>query len=228
MIFMRNSTKQPAKPRGRPRAYDPERAIAHATETFWHAGYAATSLDDLSAATGMNRPSLYSAFGDKHALYLAALDRYIEEGHAAIDAALADDLPLPQALERMYDRALAMYYPPDGDARGCFLIGTAVTEARADHVVRDKLHAGLQRFDRAIEARLQRSKARGELAEQADPATLARLASSIVYTLALRSRAGDARAALRTLAASAIPLICGQPAVGGTPAGRGAKRRTGS
>ena len=60
--------------RGRPRAYDPERALAQATAAFWDAGYSATSLDDLSAATGMNRPSLYGAFGDKHALYLKAID----------------------------------------------------------------------------------------------------------------------------------------------------------
>ena len=55
--------------RGRPRAYDPETALSQAMAVFWDAGYAATSLDDLSAATGMNRPSLYGAFGDKHALY---------------------------------------------------------------------------------------------------------------------------------------------------------------
>src|SRR5262245_66197867 len=69
------------RPRGRPRAYDPEIALQLATESFWRAGYAATSLDDLSAATGMNRPSLYSAFGDKRDLYLAALRRYWELSH---------------------------------------------------------------------------------------------------------------------------------------------------
>src|SRR5262249_17102093 len=64
------------KGRGRPRAYDPETALQTAIEAFWQAGYSGTSLDDLSAATGMNRPSLYGAFGDKRALYLKALDHY--------------------------------------------------------------------------------------------------------------------------------------------------------
>jgi AcrR family transcriptional regulator len=61
------------KRRGRPPAYVPEVALARATDAFWSAGYAATSLDELAAATGMNRPSLYGAFGDKHDLYLKTL-----------------------------------------------------------------------------------------------------------------------------------------------------------
>src|SRR5882724_10797919 len=72
--------KAEPKRRGRPRAYDPATAIARAAETFWKAGYAGTSLDDLSAATGMNRPSLYAAFGDKRDLYLKALEIYLTDG----------------------------------------------------------------------------------------------------------------------------------------------------
>src|SRR5215471_3491523 len=64
--------KEPAR-RGRPRAYDPDTALAQAMAVFWRAGYAGTSLDDITVGTGMNRPSLYGAFGDKHRLYLHAL-----------------------------------------------------------------------------------------------------------------------------------------------------------
>ena len=61
--------KEEKRPRGRPRAYDPERAMDRATGAFWRAGYSATSLEDLTAATGMNKPSLYAAFGDKRAFH---------------------------------------------------------------------------------------------------------------------------------------------------------------
>ena len=61
---------------GRPREYDPEVALQRATDAFWDAGFSGTSLDDLSARTGMNRPSLYAAFGDKQALYLKTLESY--------------------------------------------------------------------------------------------------------------------------------------------------------
>ena len=77
----KNAPSMPAaaiepKRRGRPRAYQPEIALGKALELFRRDGFAGTSLDDLSAATGMNRPSLYAAFGDKHTLYLKALQRY--------------------------------------------------------------------------------------------------------------------------------------------------------
>src|SRR5882724_6695271 len=90
------------KRRGRPRAYDPVEAIARAAAVFWKAGYAGTSLDDLSEATGMNRPSLYAAFGDKRDLYLKTLAYYRDEGRVLARAALADDPPLRVFLQRFY------------------------------------------------------------------------------------------------------------------------------
>ena len=83
-----------ARMRGRPRQYDPERALAQAAEAFWKHGYAATSLDDLVAATGMNRPSLYAAFGDKRDLYLKTLTRYQQQSRAIGAQITADDPPL--------------------------------------------------------------------------------------------------------------------------------------
>src|SRR3977135_1263272 len=68
--------RSPPKRLGRPRAYEPEVALARALDVFWKEGFAATSLDDLSAATGMNRPSLYGAFGDKRELYIKTYQNY--------------------------------------------------------------------------------------------------------------------------------------------------------
>src|SRR4051812_11049174 len=104
-----NPQKEP-KRRGRPRGYDPDAALVRAIASFWHAGYAGTSLDDLSAATGMNRPSLYGAFGDKRDLYLKALAHYWELSRVAMKQALADGLPLRDALQRLYDKALSIYF----------------------------------------------------------------------------------------------------------------------
>src|ERR1700742_385517 len=97
------------KKRGRPRAYDPAVALARAADVFWKAGYAGTSLDDLSEATGMNRPSLYAAGGDKRDLYLKTLEHYRDESRALAKAALEDDPPLRIFLKRFYDKALALY-----------------------------------------------------------------------------------------------------------------------
>src|SRR6185312_7949438 len=122
--------KAEPKKRGRPRAYDPATAISRAADKFWKAGYAGTSLADLSEATGMNRPSLYAAFGDKRDLYLKTLEHYRDESRALAKAALEDDPPLRVFLKRFYDAALALYF---GDGpRGCYTIGTAATVAAVD------------------------------------------------------------------------------------------------
>ncbi|GLQ95803.1 TetR/AcrR family transcriptional regulator [Dyella mobilis] len=200
--------KEAKKPRGRPRAYDPAQALAGAQETFWRQGYSATSLDDLSEATGMNRPSLYAAFGDKRALYLAAMDDYVAAAQHAMGETLSSDAPLEQALLQVCDLALGLYFPAQGGARGCFLIGTSLAEAMNDDEVREKLHAALTGFDDAFEARFKRARKQGEIAANTKPAVLAKLASAIIHTLALRSRTGDTRASLRATAVAGIKMIC--------------------
>lgn len=200
---------KPERTRGRPRDYDPERALARARDAFWKGGYAGTSIEALSDATDMNRPSLYGAFGDKHRLYLTTLERYVEAGNAGMDEALDYDIPLADALMRVYDAALAMYFPQKGAALGCFLIGTAATEAVNDREVRSALSRGLHEFDRRFEKRISHAKERGELGGDADPGALAAVASAILHTLALRSRAGDSRESLRHTARAGVELICG-------------------
>jgi AcrR family transcriptional regulator len=198
--------------RGRPRIYDPQAALERATDAFWKAGYSGTSLDDISAATGMNRPSLYAAFGDKRALYLEALARYWQISLAATHEALAADLPLGEALMLAYDAALSIYFSGDGRPRGCFVVGTAVTEALEDPDIRNSLAAGLHGFDSAFEGRLRSGLEKGELKGDADPATLAVLATATMHTIAIRARAGTPRAELRELAHRAVSAICGRPA----------------
>lgn len=206
--------KENKRARGRPRAYDPEQALDHARDVFWRLGYGGSSLDDLSSATGMNRPSLYAAFGDKHALYLQTLERYVEGSRQAMIGVMGSDLPLAQALSRVYQLALGMYLPSGSAARGCLLIGTAATQAVVDAEVRQRLGNGLRCFDQVLEARFQRALEQGELVAALEPAMLAKMASAILHTLALRSRAGDSRASLEATAAAGIQLICGQAAAG--------------
>ena len=197
------------KRRGRPRAYDPQAALLRVRDSFWRAGYAGTSLDEIAAATGMNRPSLYAAFGDKHALYLEALAHYWELSVADMREALGQDLALDEALMRVYDGALSIYFSGDGRPRGCFVIGTAVTEALEDAEIRQSLVAGFQTFDADFEARFRTAREKGELKADADPAALALLASATMNTIAIRARAGAPRAELAELARKAVKVICG-------------------
>lgn len=200
------------KRRGRPRAYDPETALRRATEAFWNAGYSGTSLDDIATATGMNRPSLYAAFGDKHALYVKALNHYWTIGFAAMRDALANERPLAEELMRVYEGALAIYFSGEGRPRGCFAIGTATTEAVQNGDIRSAFAKGLRALDRAFEARLRAAQDRGELDRDADAEALAMVASSTLHTIAIRARMGTSRTELRKLAEKAVGVICGHRA----------------
>lgn len=204
----KNSETAPAR-RGRPRAYDTQAALKQATESFWRTGYSGTSLDRISAATGMNPPSLYAAFGNKRALYLEALARYWEISLTATREALAQDLPLGEALMLAYEAALSIYFSGKGAARGCFVIGTAVTEAVEDAAIRKSVAAGLRMIDADFEARLRTAQESGELNPDADPAALAILATATLHTIAIRARAGASRAELREVARKAVGVICG-------------------
>jgi TetR/AcrR family transcriptional regulator, copper-responsive repressor len=195
--------------RGRPRGFDPEAALDRARDAFWNTGYAATSLDDISAATGLNRPSLYGAFGDKQALYLAALQKSRSELNAALSAAMAPEEPLRAALGRVYSAAAQIYAQGELGQRGCFLIGTAVTEAVADPEIRQTLDQALAEVDSAFASRMRRAQTEGELAADADVDGLAKLATATLNGMAVRARAGGDQASLTAFGDALIGLICG-------------------
>lgn len=193
--------------RGRPRAYDREIALTRARDIFWERGYAATSLDDLSRAMDMNRPSIYAAFGDKQALYRQALDQYRANIRAAIKVVLAEERPLREALRDFYERAIDMYVSGD-TARGCFMIGTALTEAVANGELRRTLAESLKGLDRVLSARIALGQERGEVVADANPEDLGRVASAMLYLLAIQARAGETRKSLRATMNAALNTIC--------------------
>src|SRR5438132_11327556 len=126
----------PPKRRGRPRAYQPDIALGKGVDLFRKDGFAATCLGDLSAATGMNRPSLYGAFGDKRELYIKSYQRYRDDARAAMSDIFRDELPIKKRLERIYAVALDIYLSGDSGPRGCFTVMTAASEAVADPEIR--------------------------------------------------------------------------------------------
>ena len=193
--------------RGRPRAYDAERALAEARDAFWDTGYTGTSLDDLTAATGMNRPSLYGAFGDKQRLYLQTLERYREFGREAMREALSYERPLEEALRAVFARAISIYVVGSHGARGCYLIGTAATEAVHDTKIRSALAAGLHELDDVLEGRLRHAIEHAELTTNIEPGALARVLCGVMNSLALRARAGESRETLEATAEAALRLL---------------------
>ncbi|AZF53426.1 Transcriptional regulator, AcrR family [Pseudomonas sp. R4-34-07] len=199
------------KGRGRPRAYDPQTALQQALDVFWSTGYSGASLDSIATAAGMNRPSLYAAFGGKHSLYIRALEQYWDVAGAEMQAALTDSsLTLREALLRFYEGQLSIYFSGEGQPRGCFAIGTATTEAVEDPEIRAVLSDRLGRLDADLEVRLRAAIESGELRGDVDAAALAVLASSLLHSISIRARAGKPRNELTELVCKAVSVICGE------------------
>jgi AcrR family transcriptional regulator len=197
------------KRRGRPRAYQPEIALGKALDLFRQEGFAATSLDDLSAATGMNRPSLYGAFGDKREIYIKSYARYRADARAAMTEIFREDLPIRQRLRKLYEAALDIYLSGETGPRGCFTVMTATSEAVADPDIRAMVLEALSELDKAFAACFRMAKDKGELSGTADPAVLAQLASATLHTIAIRARARVPRKQLEAIASGAIDMMCG-------------------
>jgi AcrR family transcriptional regulator len=201
---MRNGTKKEidsvATPRrrGRPRAYDPDRAFAAVTDAFWAKGFQGASLDDLAAATGMNRPSLYAAFGDKKAMYLEVLRRIRAQVNAGLDAILGAGLKPREALLSFYLQALPVYLSGEAGPRGCLTICTASVEAAEDADIRAALARMLDDIDGKL-ARLFPAKNK----------TRAQMAAAVLHSLAVRARAGQSARSLRALAEAAVETLMG-------------------
>lgn len=201
---MRTGTEVAPRPRGRPRKFDADQVLRLALQRFRTHGFASTSLDDLAEATGVNRPSLYAAFGDKKALYLAALARTRDWLEASFDALIAADFPMEKLLKALFLGAIEGYLTGENGPSGCIAINTAATEAVTDPDIRAALAGILALEDAKIETALRQA---GSPAAEAH----ARLAASLLHSLSVRARAGEPRGILVAIAKDFSALIAGSP-----------------
>lgn len=181
----------------RPREFDADDALERATRVFWNRGFEHTSLDDLCAATGLGRSSLYAAFGDKRALYLKALDRYEERSIARIAKAFEGTTPregLKAFLAGLIDDIVA------GPGRsGCFIGNCAAELARLDRTAAARVRASLERLEAAFRQVLEKHRV-------PDAGARARFLSAGIQGLRLVGKANPDRAALEDI--GAVMLHC--------------------
>lgn len=204
---MRNSTEISKRPRGRPRSFDAAEVLERVRAVFTDKGFAGASLDELSEAAGLNRPSLYAAFGDKEQLYIHVLHFYGEKSLEGLNALLGGKGPVEKRLGQVFSAAIGVYCAPPR-APGCLVVGTATVEA----AMRPRIAAASIEFlaavEKCFERAFERAVANGELDRTPPPATRAHMAGAVLHTLAIRARLGVKPAELKALAASMIPAIC--------------------
>lgn len=204
-MVQKNAGAETVSPlRGRPRSFCPDTVMAAVRETFWRRGYDATTMDEIATATGLHKPSLYGAFGDKRAIYVRALNQYIDEMREAFGAAFARP-GLFASLEAFADDAIDLYLREGGG--GCFMMSTAVPIAGGDEEIGRIVRDAMDALDTALVRRFRKAIEAGELPADADAEALASIVVANHYDLSARARAGYSRTALRALAGRSLKLV---------------------
>jgi AcrR family transcriptional regulator len=178
-------------PMGRPRTFDIDDALDRALHVFWQKGYEGTSLSDLTKAMGINRPSLYAAFGNKEELFRKALDRYTDGPASYVREALAE--PTARAVvERLLRGAVALVTNPHNPS-GCLWVQGALACGDQADPIRQDLISRRAAGESAIRQRFKRAILEGDLSPDANPADLARFVATVHVGIAVQAASGASR-----------------------------------
>jgi TetR/AcrR family transcriptional repressor of nem operon len=190
----------------RPREFDEVTALEAAMACFWRRGYEATSMRDLASSMGISGPSLYNAFGDKRALFVSALERYLDHSPRARIKRLEASLPPKQAVHRFIEEVIERSLN-DRERRGCFLINSALEVAPHDRelgaLIADRLGEIEAFFRRSIKA----AQAEGAAPPHLIAKDLARLLLGVLLGIRVLARAKPERALLEGIARPALALL---------------------
>ncbi len=183
------------KPIGRPRSFDEAAALEAAMHVFWRKGYEGASLADLTEAMGINKPSLYAAFGDKEELFRRVLERY-EQGPAsyvgnALQAATARD-----AMERLLQGTVNVCTDP-AHPRGCLMVHGALVCSNESETVREELSVRRETGEKLIQSRLKRAQEEGDLPRHVNAGDLARYVATVIRGISVQAADGATREELR-------------------------------
>lgn len=188
----------------RPREFDEARALDAAMRAFWRAGYEATSTQDLCAATGLNRSSIYNTFHSKRALFERALDRYMSVRTDWLVELLDQPAPIREKVREVLWRAVD---PPDGDPLGCLVVNSLVELSPRDAEIGAALARDQTRRYEALRGAFDSARRGGELRSEADPSALAHFVMATISGMRVMARGGADRTALTSVAETALTTL---------------------
>ena len=192
--------------RGRPREFDTDSALDQALAVFERDGFEGASVQALTEAMGICKPSLYAAYGNKESLFIAALRRYTDaqELHRAT---LLDGEPSGRrAVERLLDDVVSSHARCPQSAVACLIIRESISGAAATHSteIRDALASAVASSHSMLLARLDRARAEGELAPDCDTAALADYFSTVMSGLSILAKNGASADAMQRVVQTAM------------------------
>jgi AcrR family transcriptional regulator len=182
--------------------FDADTALDRALDVFWRKGYEGATLPDLTEAMGINRPSLYAAFGNKEQLFRKALDRYAE-GPASFVRQALDEPTARKVAEALLFGEIDLLCNPK-TPRGCFAVQAALACGDEAECVREELCARRKSLELEIRRRFKKAQSAGDLPKSADPAALAGFLAAVTHGLAVQAAGGATRKELKRVADLAL------------------------
>lgn len=190
-----NSTRA----RGRPLSFDKEQVLDAAVQVFWKNGYEGASLSELTQAMGITPPSLYAKFGNKHELFLQAIDRYVATITSAQIVPLTEMSDIKQGISEYFGEIIRCISSQDWPS-GCMVVSVAGEASERDELVRSKVINLLEEAEAFIAHRITEVARTDQSIQVEDPQKLARMIAAVGQGLAMRARGGASKEALQELA----------------------------
>jgi TetR/AcrR family transcriptional repressor of nem operon len=191
----------------RTKEFDPDAALQAALELFWQRGYEATSMSDLVERLGIGRASIYATFGNKHELYLKALERYDRAGLPPILRELSQPGPALPAVRSVVRRYATEASDDQLRANGCLVTNTASELAPHDAAAARHVERNWDQLEAVLHSALIRAQAQGELPAERDPLTLARMLLVLLQGLRVVGKASADPTRVRDAAEQALALL---------------------
>lgn len=190
---------------GRPKEFDVEKALDSALRIFWSKGYEGTSLQDLTNAMGINKPSLYSTFGNKEQLFRKALDRYFDSKKVAIEKALNQPTVRGVVAQLLNEFAESQTNPENPP--GCLVVQSALVSGEHADCIRKELINRRLASEATICNRFERAKKEGDLPEGIEPTDLARYVTTISQGMSVQATSGANCEQLRKVIDIALQVL---------------------
>ena len=198
------STTKPTKQRGRPPAFDHEEALEKALKVFWMRGFEGASMTELTEALGINRPSIYAAFGNKEELFRKALGKYLA-GPVAYVAEAMNEPTARQVVEKLLTQSAEVLTNPN-NPRGCMIVQGALSCGQGAELIQQELIAYRKNFEDALRQRFELARSQGDLPNNINASDLAKYVATIHQGMSIQATSGASIGELMTVVQVALKI----------------------
>jgi AcrR family transcriptional regulator len=190
------------RPRGRPTNFDHDEALEKALQVFWAHGYEGASMAELTEALGINKPSIYAAFGNKEELFHKALDKYLSGPLSYISEAMGQPTAR-ESVEKFLTKSAELLTNPN-NPRGCMVVQGALTCGQGSNTIQQKLMAYRNNLENSFDKRLQLAKAQGNLSPEVNTKQLAKYIATIHQGMSVQATSGASKEELLAVIQQAL------------------------